>query len=177
MATTEFRSLDALTTQIAELWQAVTQQNSTLEENSKATADNTAARLRDVAQVGRDFLSNLGGGSGLGSALLGSPLIGAISRLFRRSAPAAPAPLPTFEAPAALQLEAALPADSVDGLRTVTPAQGGELRASTVSQPAVTVQVQTMDSRSFLDNSDQIARAVKEALLNMHSLSDVVGDL
>jgi len=41
----------------------------------------------------------------------------------------------------------------------------------------VTVQVQAMDSRSFLDHSAEIARAVREAMLNMHSLNDVVSEL
>jgi hypothetical protein len=34
-----------------------------------------------------------------------------------------------------------------------------------------------MDSRSFMDHSDEIARAVREALLNAHSLGDVVSEL
>lgn len=171
-------SLDALTAQIAELRQAVTLQKDKVEENSRATAENTSARLRDVAQAGRDFLDDLRGRSGLGSALLASPLIGAVTRLFRRNTPAQPEPLPAFQAPAALQVEAALAGEGADGLLAVAPAQGGELRTvERAPQAAVTVQVQTMDSRSFLDNSDQIARAVREALLNMHSLSDVVGDI
>jgi hypothetical protein len=39
------------------------------------------------------------------------------------------------------------------------------------------VQVQAMDSRSFMDHSDEIARAVREALLNAHSLGDVMSEL
>lgn len=41
----------------------------------------------------------------------------------------------------------------------------------------VTIQVQAMDSRSFLDHSAEIAQAVREAMLNMHSLNDVVSDI
>lgn len=41
----------------------------------------------------------------------------------------------------------------------------------------VTVNVQAMDSRSFLDHRDDIARAVREALLHSHSLSDVIGEI
>jgi len=43
--------------------------------------------------------------------------------------------------------------------------------------PQVTVNVQAMDSRSFLDHSQDIAQAVREAILNMHSLNDVISDL
>lgn len=41
----------------------------------------------------------------------------------------------------------------------------------------VTVNIQAMDSRSFLDRSQDIAQAVREAMLNMHSINDVVNDL
>jgi hypothetical protein len=34
-----------------------------------------------------------------------------------------------------------------------------------------------MDSRSFMDHSYDIARAVREAMLNMHALNDVISDL
>ena len=34
-----------------------------------------------------------------------------------------------------------------------------------------------MDSRSFLDHSDEIANAVREAVLNSHSLRDVLTEL
>jgi hypothetical protein len=43
--------------------------------------------------------------------------------------------------------------------------------------PNITIQVQAMDSRSFLDHSAEIAQAVREAMLNMHSLNDVVNDI
>jgi hypothetical protein len=43
--------------------------------------------------------------------------------------------------------------------------------------PPIQITVQAMDSRSFLDHSDDIARAVREAMLHSHSLNDVVGEL
>ncbi len=43
--------------------------------------------------------------------------------------------------------------------------------------PQITIQVQAMDSRSFLDHSHDIAQAVREAMLNLHALNDVVNDL
>ncbi len=41
----------------------------------------------------------------------------------------------------------------------------------------VTVNVQALDSKSFMDRSQDIAQAVREAMLNMHSINDVVNDL
>jgi hypothetical protein len=34
-----------------------------------------------------------------------------------------------------------------------------------------------MDSRSFLDHSSEIAQAVRDAMLNLNSINDVVNDL
>jgi hypothetical protein len=34
-----------------------------------------------------------------------------------------------------------------------------------------------MDSQSFLDHSDDIAQAVRQAMLNMNSINDVVTNL
>ena len=47
----------------------------------------------------------------------------------------------------------------------------------TTSNTQVTVNVSAMDSRSFLDRSQDIAQAVREAMLNMHPINDVVNDL
>jgi hypothetical protein len=43
--------------------------------------------------------------------------------------------------------------------------------------PQITVNVQAMDARSFLDRSNDIAAAVREAMLNMSSINDVVSEL
>ena len=41
----------------------------------------------------------------------------------------------------------------------------------------ITVNVQAMDSQSFLDHSDDIAQAVRAAMLNSNSINDVVNNL
>jgi hypothetical protein len=43
--------------------------------------------------------------------------------------------------------------------------------------PQITVNVQAMDSQSFLDHSSEIAQAVRDAMLNCNSINDVVNDL
>ncbi|HLK50399.1 MAG TPA: hypothetical protein VKT49_19800 [Bryobacteraceae bacterium] len=43
--------------------------------------------------------------------------------------------------------------------------------------PQIIVNVQAMDSRSFLDHSTEIAQAVRQAMLNLNSINDVVSDL
>ena len=43
--------------------------------------------------------------------------------------------------------------------------------------PQITVNVQAMDARSFLDRSNDIALAVRDAMLNMNAINDVVNEL
>jgi hypothetical protein len=42
---------------------------------------------------------------------------------------------------------------------------------------SILVQVQAIDSQSFMDHSNDIAAAVRQAMLNMHSVNDVIADL
>src|SRR5262249_50654879 len=44
-------------------------------------------------------------------------------------------------------------------------------------QTSINVTVQAMDARSFLDRSSDIAAAVRDAMLNLNSINDVVNDL
>lgn len=48
---------------------------------------------------------------------------------------------------------------------------------SQVAAPQVIVNVSAMDSQSFMDRSADIASAVREAMLNLHPINDVVANL
>jgi hypothetical protein len=56
------------------------------------------------------------------------------------------------------------------------PSQSGA-SGSQSAAPQITVNVNAMDSQSFMDRSDDIASAVRAAMLNMHPINDVVADL
>ena len=84
--------------------------------------------------------------------------------------------------PARLEVEAAL--DGERNLRPVSYSSQGNIRVAssqsqqpTASLPPIQVNVTAMDSRSFLEHSDDIARAVREALLRSSQLSDVISEL
>ncbi len=47
----------------------------------------------------------------------------------------------------------------------------------TCSKPQITVNVNAMDTQSFLDRSEDIASAVRDAMLHMHPVNDVIGEL
>jgi hypothetical protein len=56
------------------------------------------------------------------------------------------------------------------------PAAGGNSGGGGAATQ-ITVQVQAMDSRSFLDHSEEIAQAVRQAMLNSHGINDVITEL
>ena len=45
------------------------------------------------------------------------------------------------------------------------------------SSTQIVVLVNAMDSRSFMDHSDEIAQAVRTAMLNSSSLNDVISEM
>jgi hypothetical protein len=99
--------------------------------------------------------------------------------LFSGGTSNAPPPLVKFALPPSVAFQAA----NVSGPQTagVDFSQSGTPRAIGSAPPSasqqITIQVQAMDSRSFMDHSYDIARAVREAMLNMHALNDVISDL
>ena len=108
------------------------------------------------------------------------PIVTGLMKLFGSNDSEAPPPLEKFIAPASISVDAALTASRDFG--AVRYAQGGTPGVSpgTVSQSsAATIQVniQALDSQSFLDRQDDIARAVREAMLHSNSLNDVVMEL
>jgi hypothetical protein len=85
-----------------------------------------------------------------------------------------------YEAPQSINLESGLTADR--GFTAISFAADGTPRQASrsnvaASTPPIQINVQAMDSRSFLDHSDEIARAVRDAMLHSHGLNDVVSEL
>jgi len=127
-----------------------------------------------------------------------TPLLSGILSLFGGGSDPAPPPLVKYAAPPSVRFEAAQWGDQsgdvdydqagLPRLNSSTAANTGRTNASqtstsngpeptTAAAPTVTVNVQAMDSRSFLDHSQEIARAVREAMLNLNAINDVVSDL
>ncbi|MCS6954151.1 MAG: hypothetical protein RMK57_16235 [Bryobacterales bacterium] len=144
------------------------------EENTAALRENTTARSGGGLGLASDALRLAGRfvGGGLGLAPLISSLIGLFGR---RGAEAAPV-LPRYAPPAPARFEGTVPeAGAPLGAADYGPA--GAVRRVAPSTPQITVQIQALDSRSFLDRRDEIAQAVREAMLNAHGLNDVLGEL
>lgn len=171
--TQEFsEQMSSLATQITNLASVEQAQVSATQDNTQALTQNTASKSSGASvgeTVGGIASTILGGGSLL------SPLVTGLLSVFGSGS--SPAVAPTgFTLPGPVQYQSGIA--GADQVSPVTFGQGGQPRAQTAAAaPQINIQVNAMDSQSFLDRSDDIATAVKTALLNSHSLSDVISEL
>ena len=165
------------TAQLVEVRNSLQSQLSSLVENTRAVTDNTNKSQSTVSKAGSaatSIASSIFGGGILG------PIISGLTSLFGgHDEQAAPEPLTKFALPGAVHIDAGLQEGSAT---TVSYQQNDTPRATPSPAPAapapqITVNVSAMDSRSFLDHSDDIANAVKRALLESNSLGDVIGEM
>ncbi len=120
------------------------------------------------------------------------PLVGSLLGLFGGGAPEAPSPLVKYALPPSLEFQGAQgdfglgnsDYDQMGMPRLYAPVASERRAAQTDSSgtptgpaPQITVNVNAMDARSFLDRSSDIAAAVRDAMLNLNSINDVVNDL
>jgi len=117
----------------------------------------------------------------LGMATSVGPVVTGLLKLFGSRSEPEPVPLLPYALPNQVSVEAGLASDRSfvaasrgegDALRPVT-----SMTTASSAAPQITVNVQAMDSRSFLDHSDEIARAVREAMLRSHNLNDVIAEI
>ena len=129
--------------------------------------------------IGDTLLDVLGFGSGLGS------LISGVEGLFGGggggggSSTAAVTP---YIQPLPINLQAGFNGSSAGGASGVDYGESGQPRQTSAAstqqqQQQVTVQVQAMDSQSFLDRSNDIAAAVRKAKLETSTLNDVIREV
>ena len=126
--------------------------------------------------------------SGLGMM----PLVNGILHLFGGGDTPAPPPLVKYALPPTLDILAGAAPGGLDQADTdqfgLPRVYGSDLAApqlasaspaasSVAAAPQINVNVQAMDARSFLDRSTDIAAAVREAILHMSSINDVISEL
>jgi hypothetical protein len=147
----------------------------TLTANTQALAQNTSTKGTGgstASSVGSTIESVLGFGLGL------SPLISGLVSLFGGGESSQPAPLVPYVAPLPVNATAGI-SGSTSGAFGVDTAAGGLPRPqpAAASSAQITVQVQAMDSQSFLDHSNDIAMAVRQAMLTSTTLNDVIREV
>ncbi len=175
------QSLNNLTDQFSQLTQSIgylvpasQEQAEALLANTKALGQNTVAHgSGSITSTISDIASTLTGG-----LLSLSPILSGIMSLFGGGS-SAPAPLMPFYLPPSINFQAANTGPAGSQLPGADFGQTGNPRAMNSAQaaPQITVQVQAMDSQSFMDHSQDIASAVRDAMLNMNSINDVITDL
>ncbi len=167
--------LTSLTEQLQQLQSINQQQLETEQENTQALTANTSSKSSGSGStaggVGSAIESVLGFGLGL------SPLIAGLVSLFGGGGgEQQTTSLVPYVMPPSVSATAGISA-SQSGVFGVDTADGGLPRpqpASTSSTTQITVQVQAMDSQSFLDHSNDIAQAVRQAMLESTTLNDVI---
>ena len=167
-------TLSDLTRNLGHLVPASQLQAEALLANTQAIVQNTTAHSSGAADTIGKVASTLTG------SLLGgvSPILSGLMSLFGGGESSTPTPLTTYIPPPSLQFQAANgPGATIQGSDYGQSGAPRPMSSTSQTVPQITVQVQAMDSRSFIDHSHDIATAVREAVLNMHSLNDVISDL
>jgi len=145
--------------------------------SQRTSSGGSAGGASSGQSIGSTLLDVFGAGLGL------SPLISGLASLFGGSGDSStssstPAPLTKFELPPSIQANGGVTENGGQAFAVDNP-QGGLPRAAPTGGQAsaptqITVQVQAMDSQSFLDHSSDIAMAVRQAMLQSSVLNDVV---
>jgi hypothetical protein len=183
-------SLSDTVKQLGEL-QGSSQAQAASGSSSTSTASTTSGGGSTAESIATTVLE-----SGLGMV----PLIVGLLGLFGGAGTPAPPTLEKYAMPDRLYFEGAdtgsdisdadydqmgmprVPSAAPDGTSAQTsgmaaPGSSGNSTTSGAAAPQITVNVQAMDSQSFLDHSNEIAQAVRAAMLNSNSINDVVNNL
>lgn len=174
-----------IASELASLRSTVQQISSSTRSAATKAPDNS----RDAGSIGSTVLKTMGRVTGIGPVATGLlSLFGGGGKDERE-----PEPMAMYQGPASVHVEAGVMSDgrlsdisygdrgvARSNTRSTTQSNNGGANSTlpqAPSAPAIQINVQAMDSRSFLDHSNDIARAVREAMLHSHALNDVVSEL
>ncbi|MBC7925555.1 MAG: hypothetical protein H7039_07850, partial [Bryobacteraceae bacterium] len=170
------------------------------------TQERQAANQRPASSSQKANEGSSNGGGSIGTEVLKTvglitgvgPLVTGLLKLFGGGSDEkqTPEPLVKYQLPSSVAVDAGLLSNRT--FSAVNYAQDGQVRSTAIPQqasqlqgpssdqatppvsasgPTIQIQVNAMDSRSFLEHSDEIAQAVRAAMLRSHSLNDVVSEL
>jgi hypothetical protein len=169
---------------MGQLAQQLQQLQTVSQAESESVTQNTQAISANTAQLGQGGTSTAGKAASTIESTLGlglglSPLISGLMGLFgggsgSSSEQAAPV---RFALPPSVNVNAGVSEAAPTRAFGVDYAAGGQARAATQGSAQITVQVQAMDSQSFLDHSNDIALAVRQAMLESSVLNDVIREV
>jgi hypothetical protein len=168
--------LTTIASQLQELQTINQSQMENIEANAGAVTTGSKASgtgTSTASSVDSTLLDVLGLGSGL------SPLISGLVSLFGGGGSSQTTAVTPYIQPLPVNLQAGFSGSSAGGASGVDYGEGGQPRQTTAAsaQQQITVQVQAMDSQSFLDRSNDIAAAVRKAMLETSTLNDVIREV
>jgi hypothetical protein len=170
--------LTTIASQLQELQTINQSQMESIEANTSAVTASTSTKgsgsgTSAAGSVGNTLLDVLGLGSGL------SPLISGLVSLFGGGGSNQSTAVTPYIQPLPVNLSAGFSGSTAGGASGVDYGEGGQPRQTTAAaaQQQITVQVQAMDSQSFLDRSNDIAAAVRKAMLETSTLNDVIREV
>lgn len=174
------QAIEPLQVELTGVTRGLSEVSGGLDANARALGG-VAEGLGNALQGALGFLSGgLDQGGGIGSAFksgLGlSPLVGSLIGLFRNGDKKDAEPVfQPFSLPPSISIDRAN--GPLQGLAPSASEQNGGIAAARGQAAQVVVNVQAMDSQSFMDRSHDIARAVRDAMLHMHPVNDVIDEL
>jgi hypothetical protein len=165
-----------LATQMQQLETVAQAETETIQSNTQAINQNTT----QLGEKPGGTSAASQAGSALESGL--SPLVTGILGLFGSEGGGKSPSVPSaFLMPPSANVNAGINEAAPTQPFAVDYAAGGQPRAATANSGSgaaqITVQVQAMDSQSFLDHSDDIAQAVRQAMLQSSVLNDVIREV
>jgi hypothetical protein len=163
-------------TSVSEQLQALQAINDALMKQSAAAVAGASAGGPGSGSAASSVLDALGGGLLSGGLGLSSMISGLTSLFGGGDGASVPPALTPYVQPLPIHLDAGFSDANGGSAFGVDAAQGGTPRAMTggAAPAQVTIQVQALDSQSFLDHSNDIAMAVRQAMLETTVLNDVI---
>lgn len=165
--------LTTIATQLQQLQTINQAQLASIQANTSALNTNSSINgggTSTAGSIGSTLMDALGLGSGL------SPLISGLIGLFGGGGGSQTTTITPSMQPLPVNLTAGFTGSAAGGAAGVDFGEGNQPRQTTAAgaQQLITVQVQAMDSQSFLDRSNDIAAAVRKAMLETSALNDVI---
>ncbi|MEO8596695.1 MAG: hypothetical protein ABI759_25475 [Candidatus Solibacter sp.] len=182
---TTLAMLSDILAQYNEMKKSLPQATST--STTKAASSSTTNAASQASQDKGGSLAGTIASTLLKSGFGLAPLVSGIVSLFGGGGTEAPPALVKYAMPDGIQFQAAesrsqltpLDYDQFGLARSSSPPRQNNLISpgSNSAGQQITVNVQAMDARSFLDRSNDIALAVRDAMLNLNAINDVVNEL
>jgi hypothetical protein len=141
-----------------------------------------AAPSSTTSSVGKEVLNalnpvNSGKGSNILTSLFLGPVWKGIFSLFNRDSEDTPTALTRFAAPPEVRSDLAATLGPDGRLSSTRSDAFGLSQANPVPQAPIQISIQALDARSILDRSDDIAAALKQAMLSNHEINDNLNEI